>query len=253
MKHLFFILLSVSLLSAPAISRGAEKIDVNPDIELQKIDSEFYIHTTWHDFPGFGRTPSNGLCFVKNGKVLLIDTPSTNEQTEVLYNYLKNALKAAVTRVVVGHSHADCMGGLPFLYEMGVESICGERTRRICEAENLPIPHTAFSEILEFEFEGEKVICRYFGAGHTVDNITVYFPASKILFGGCLIKSLSSNGLGNTQEAVIDDWDSTVMKLKEAYPETEIVIPGHGDFGDMSLLNHTMNLVNTFKKREMGK
>ena len=253
MKYLFSILLSVALVSVPAFSQVTEIIRVNSDIELHKIDNEFYVHTTWFDFPGFGRYPSNGLCLVKNGRVLLIDTPVTNSQTEVLYNHLRNSLRATITKVIVGHSHEDCMGGLSFLHKMAVESICGEQTRQICEAGKLPVPHQAFSDTLEFEFEGEQVICRYFGAGHTVDNIVVYFPASKILFGGCLIKSLSSDGLGNIQESVIKDWDLTVTKIKEAYPEIKIVIPGHGGLGDMSLLTHTIDLVNTYKKREKDK
>jgi len=248
MKYMTFIFSVILFYSAVAFPQDVQQIKVNSDIELTKLGDGFYVDTTWFDFPGYGRMPSNGLILIKNGKALMIDTPNTNEQTEVLYNYLRNSMNATITKVIVGHSHSDCLGGLSYLHNKNVESISGEKTKTICESQNLPIPEKTFSDSMEFEFEGEKVICRYFGAGHTVDNIVVYFPNSKILFGGCLIKSLSSNGLGNIQEAVVDDWDKTVMKVREAYTETRYVIPGHGESGDISLLTHTIGLVGSSKE-----
>jgi len=139
------------------------------------------------------------------------------------------------------------MGGLSALHEKGVESIASGKTIQICTSQKLPIPQKAFADSMDLEFEDETVVCRYFGAGHTVDNIIVYFPTSRILFGGCLIKSLNSKGLGNTKEAVIEHWENTITRIKKAYPLTKLVIPGHGVFGDRSLLDHTITLVKEHK------
>ncbi len=89
MKYLslFFTILCIN--STVAKSHGYEHIGVTTDIELIKINENYYIHTSWYDFPDFGRFPSNGLIYIKNGKALLIDTPNTNEQTLSLYSYLK--------------------------------------------------------------------------------------------------------------------------------------------------------------------
>lgn len=228
---------------APVYSSDDARIVVNSDIELVRLDENFYIHTTWFEFPTFGRAPSNGLIFVKNNKALLIDTPNTNEQTATLYQFLHDSLHAEIITVIVGHSHSDCMGGLEFLHKQGVESISGELTRQICISENLPAPKKSFSDSLFFDFEGEGIECRYFGGGHSIDNIVVFFPDSQILFGGCLIKNINSTGLGNTAEAIISEWDETVMNIKKAYPLIRIVIPGHGQFGDSGLLDHTIDLV----------
>ncbi len=243
---LLFTLLFINFTVAK--SHGYEHIRVTTDIELIKINENYYIHTSWYDFPGSGRFPSNGLIFIKNGKALLIDTPNTNEQTLSLYNYLKDYLNAPITKIIVGHSHSDCMGGLSVLHEKGVESVAFTKTIHRCKSQKLPIPQKSFADSIVFEFEGEKVICRYFGAGHTVDNIVVYFPDSQILFGGCLIKSLNSRGLGNTKEADIEDWDRTVIKIREVYPAIKLVIPGHGPFGDYNLLDHTIDLVQKYKQ-----
>lgn len=219
------------------------KYKISTDIELVKLEKNFYVHTTWYDFPGFGRFPSNGLLFVKNKKAILIDTPNSNEQTEELLSYLKDSLQVEIEKVIIGHSHSDCLGGLSFLHSIGVESISGVKTKAICKSQDLPIPKKSFSETLELNFEGEKVICRYFGGGHTVDNIVVYFPNQQILFGGCLIKSLESKSLGNIREAVIEDWDRTVINLKKSFTDIKYVIPGHGNVGNADLMNHTIKLV----------
>lgn len=72
MKYLFLILLSFVVISMSGFSQDIANIKVNSEIELYKINDKFYIHTTWFDFPGFGRYPSNGLVLLKNGKALLI-------------------------------------------------------------------------------------------------------------------------------------------------------------------------------------
>ena len=249
MKFLSLLFTVLSINSAIAKTPHFEHIRVNTDIDLIKINENYYVHTSWYDYPGFGRYPSNGLIFVRNGKALLVDTPNTNEQTAILYNFLQDHLKAVITKIIVGHSHSDCMGGLSVLHEKGVESIACAKTIQICTSQKLPIPNKSFVDSMVLEFEGETVICRYFGAGHTADNSIVYFPASKILFGGCLIKSLDSKGLGNTKEADIEDWDKTVVRIKRAYPLIKAVIPGHGDFGDRNLLDHTIALVKDHKQK----
>lgn len=248
MKYIALLFTFLYINSAAAKALDFEHIEVALDIELVKINKNYYVHTTWFDFPGFGRFPSNGLIYVKNGKALLIDTPVTNEQTLALYDYLHDHLKVEITKIIVGHSHSDCMGGLSVLHKKGVESIACNKTIGICKSQKLPIPQKSFENSFVFEFEGEKVICRYFGAGHTVDNIIVYFPNSQILFGGCLVKSLNSKRLGNIKEADTEAWDRTILNIIEAYPTIKLVIPGHGTLGNFSLLEHTINLVKTYNQ-----
>ena len=96
---------------------------------------------------------------------------------------------------------------------------------------------------LTFDFNGEIIECRYFGGGHSMDNITVYIPEKKILFGGCFVKPSNSKNLGNIKDAVIDDWSNSIRKLMLKYPDIKTVVPGHGDFGGQELLTHTIELI----------
>ena len=225
------------------------KIRVNKDIELTRLKESFYVHTSWYKFPGVGRYPSNGLVFIKNGKALLIDTPVRNSQTKQLYNYLKVSMNVEITKVIVGHYHSDCLGGLKYLQTLGIPSISCDLTKEKCIEHGLSIPTETFHNKMILDFEGQEVICQYFGGGHTNDNIVVFFPDKKVLFGGCLIKSKKSTGLGNTKEAVLKDWDITVKRIMDEYKDIDIVVPGHGAHGNRELLIHTFDLVKKHKNR----
>lgn len=113
----------------------------------------------------------------------------------------------------------------------------------------MPIPTVAFIDSLNIEFNGLKIQCRYFGAGHSSDNITVYIPEEKILFGGCLIKPLSAKDIGNNGESILSEWDLTVKRIINTYEGRLIVIPGHGDYGNEELLIHTVYLAEQKKNK----
>ncbi len=216
---------------------------IDKDIQLIHLQDSIYVHVTWHELDNYGLFPSNGLVVIKNGQALMIDTPMDNDKTERLVRYLKDSLSVDVSRLIIGHFHDDCLGGLEYLQGIGIESIASSLTVEKSQEMGLPIPSTSFADAYSFDFYGERIVCRYFGAGHSFDNITVWMPEQKILFGGCLVKSLDSRGLGNLSDAVVADWDVTIEKLMDAYSGIEVVIPGHGDFGGVDLLTHTLELV----------
>ena len=157
-------------------------------------------------------------------------------------------MNVKINKVIIGHSHRDCLGGLEYLHNKGIESISGDKTKQKCIDNELPIATLSFSDKMLFEYEREKITCQYFGGGHTSDNIVVYFQKSRILFGGCFIRSLSSKRLGYTKESVIEDWDRSIVKLQKEFSGIKLVIPGHGKYGDIQLLNHTIKLVENHRK-----
>lgn len=233
----------------PARSQPSDKIVINRDIQLIPLGDSLYIHETWDELEGYGRFSSNGLVLIKGGQALMVDTPMDNEKTRRLTSYITDSLKAKVTKLIIGHFHDDCLGGLGYLQSIGVEAVAHSMTIRICREQGLPIPQTPFSDALNFDFNGEEIECRYFGAGHSADNITVWLPGRKVLFGGCLIKSMDSTGLGNLSDAVVADWDTTVGKLLKQYSGIQTVVPGHGSAGGAELLPHTIQLVEKQRRK----
>ncbi len=227
----------------------AQTTKVNNDIYMFHLKDSVYIHTTFFNIEPYGRVSANGLVMIKNGAALMIDTPWNNELTEQLYNYIKDSLNSTVKQLIIGHYHEDCMGGIDYLKSKNVKTISGNVTKQKCIDHKLTVADKTFDKLLKLDFEGTEVICNYFGGGHTADNIVAYITDKNILFGGCLIKSKHSNNLGSIKDAVIEDWDRTVEAVKLKYGNAEIIIPGHGRYGDNSLLDHTIKLVRRYREQ----
>lgn len=240
----------LSVLFLPVfISGQGQIINISPDIQLIHLNDSVYIHTSWIQLPEFGRFPSNGMIVIKNGKAVMVDTPNNNEQTEQLAIFLSDSMNIKIETVIVCHYHIDNLGGLEYLHSQGVNSVSLDLTKLKCTELNLPLPKLVFENSLDINFYGREIQCRFFGGGHTYDNIVVNLPQEKILFGGCLIKSINSTNLGNLADAVVDEWDSTVETLMNEIPGAETVIPGHGNYGGRELLDNTLNLVKEYKQK----
>lgn len=243
MKKILILLLIFSAGLSGLNAQTTKRIIIDDDIQLVQIVDSVYMHVTWENSEKFGRFSSNGLIYIKNGQAIMIDTPASNDKTKKLTEFLKDSLNVNLSKLIIGHFHSDCLGGLEYIQGMDVESIANKLTVNKCKELNIPIPSTSFEDSLVFDFNGEKIECRFFGGGHTYDNIVVWLPGKRILFGGCLIKALRWQGLGNLADAVLEDWDKTIQNILKSYADIQVVIPGHGAMGGEELLTHTIDLV----------
>ena len=243
----YFIVL---LLLFPVCASGqhSDTIRINKDIQLIQLKDSFFLHVTTDYFEGFGMVSSNGLIVIRNGNALMIDTPMDEIKTTAILDYLRDSMYTTVTVFIPGHWHNDCIGGLAELHRRNVFSIANEMTRAECIKRNLEVPKASFSKYLTWSFCGIPLECFYPGAGHSLDNIVVYFPEQKILFGGCLIKSAESTSIGNIADGDVEAWPKTLKKVQKKYPDAEIIIPGHGSVGSMELIEHTIGVVNQYLK-----
>lgn len=237
-----FLLLFIQFFTDGTSASGQRVISGGEDMQLKELGDSVYIHETWYFLEGTGRFASNGMVVVRDGEALLVDTPMDNEMTERLVKLIDDSLNARVTLFIPGHFHDDCLGGLEFLQRSGVRSVANILTIQKCRELGLPVPSESFSDSLIIDFHGLPVECRFNGPGHSPDNITVWLPGDRILFGGCLIKAMDADGLGNLSDAVPDMWGSTVKKVLQRYGDCRIVIPGHGSPGGKELLLHTIAL-----------
>lgn len=93
-----------------------DEIFIDKDIQLIHLKDSVFVHIIWHSLSKFGRFSSNGLIIVKGGEAIMVDTPMDNDKTERLYSYLKDKMNIKVCRLISGHFHDDCMGGIDFLH-----------------------------------------------------------------------------------------------------------------------------------------
>ncbi|HBG70597.1 MAG: hypothetical protein A2W93_08430 [Bacteroidetes bacterium GWF2_43_63] len=241
--HRNFLFLFLILAPVVASSQQPDTVVINNNIQLIHLKDSFFVHITSDYVEGFGMVSSNGLLVIRNGNALMIDTPMDEAKTTELLDFLRDSMHTEVTLFIPGHWHNDCIGGLEELHRHNVFSIANEMTRAECIKRNLEVPKASFSKSIQWSFCGIPLECFYPGAGHSLDNIVVYFPEQKILFGGCLIKSAESTSIGNIADADVQAWPKTLKKVQKKYPNAEIIIPGHGSVGSFEIIEHTKRIV----------
>jgi len=232
---------------APSAAPSAETSAL-PDLELIPLAEGVWIHRSYADIQPWGRVSANGLLVIGPKAALLIDTPWNDAQMSELYAEVKRRFDVPITEVIVTHAHDDNLGGLAEAHRLGAHSIAEEKTLEIARDGGKPVPEKGFSSSRTLQSAAGVTAELFFpGPGHARDNIAVYLPDTKILFGGCLIKSADAQNLGNTADGDVSSWSASVDALEARFPEAEIVVPGHGDAGDRALLAHTRYLVSTHR------
>lgn len=218
------------------------KLQVAEDVYVTKMSAAVYLHETYAELPGIGRTGANGLIVADGSEGVLIDTPWNNALTAVLCDWLKQTHGIVITHVIVGHSHSDCLGGLEEMHRRGARSfghaLCAEFARKA----GRPVPQVTFTDTLTLHVGDRELRLYYVGPGHTRDNIVTWLAREKILFAGCLVKALNWSHLGYLKEGDPEAYPDTIRRLIELFPDAAIVVPGHGESGDRELLDHTLKL-----------
>lgn len=246
MQKSLLILIFVLIYASGSGQINNKPVKISRDLELLKISANAYIHISYATLPEYGRVAANGLIFINREEAFLFDTPWTDSLTKVLVTYLSDNMGLKVTGFIPNHWHEDCMGGLAYLKSKGIASWANQKTIDIARSKNLPVPEHGFTDSLNL-FLGDKTIKCYFpGAAHSLDNIVVWIPSEKILFPGCMIKSMISNDLGNTADGDLEAYPETINRVIRRFMNAKIVIPGHGAPGGPELLTHTSLL--TLKK-----
>ena len=219
-------------------------ICISEDIKIEKISDNAYMHISYKKTEKWGRISANGLVYINKGKAVIIDTPWNDSQTEELIVWLEDSLKVDVVGVIPGHWHEDCMGGLAYVQSRKIKTYANQMTIDIAKEKGLPIPEMGFSDSLFLQLGEKKINCYYLGAAHSLDNIVVWFPKEKILFGGCVLKGMEYNNLGFTGDGDLNEFPHTLNRILTKFPDAKNVVPGHGKYGGIELIHHNINLAN---------
>jgi glyoxylase-like metal-dependent hydrolase (beta-lactamase superfamily II) len=235
-------------------------IDVSPELTVRQVAAGMYIVSDARPYPA-----NSLIAAMPDRTLVLVDTPYTPAETDKLVAWMKGYWKGARIVAVNTHFHPDRLGGNQALAAAGIPVYGSDLTvqmlrergekvrqqmvdflasdpeeRAIFEHAVWQPPDHVFpaAQGLRLDF-GEPVQVIYPGPGHSPDNLVVWFPARKVLFGGCLVTARPS--LGNTADADPAHWKASVEALRK-YP-AKLVIPGHGDSLAPYVIEHTITLL----------
>ncbi len=241
-RLLIAALLTLTLYACAAKkSEGAEQIAL-PEPSLEQIAEGVWIHKSYEVIKPWGPILSQGLVIKTDDKLTMVDTAWTNADTEELLELIKIETNERPTSAIVTHAHQDKMGGMDALHKAGIKTRAHAFTNEDAPTRNLTPAKITVLENSTLSSTDDGLTVFYPGAGHTRDNIVVYYAPAKVLFGGCLIRPGASNSLGNTADGDVANWADAIRKVAAQFPNAEIIIPSHGPMGGRELLDHTITL-----------
>jgi len=221
-----------------------QEIYKSNDLIITQITENSFEHISFLQTNDFGNVPCNGLIVRNGNEAIVFDTPTNDKSSEELVKWIKETLFCKINAIIPTHFHDDCLGGLKVFDENGIPSYAYFKTVELAKENNFVVPKNSFRDSLVLKVGDENIIAKFFGEGHTKDNVVGYFPSENIMFGGCLIKELDA-GKGYLGDANVTDWSGTVEKVRKEYPNVKIIVPGHGKYGNKDLLDYTINLFKT--------
>jgi len=241
----------------------AQQVKLADDLVYYPIAENIYLAI--HSFPW----PANSLVITGEDEILFIDTPYNDEASEKLIQHFNNGKNRKMI-VINTHFHNDNLGGNNSFIEKGAVVYGSDVTVNMLETRGLGIgmldmlkknglskyydyfkdvkltpPNRIFDlqKGLLLDCCNDTVEVFFPGAGHSPDNVVVYLRKSRVLFAGCIVKSLNSKSLGNLGDAELTAWPESIEGIITKFPDAVIIIPGHGETGDTRLLQHTLELL----------
>lgn len=217
-------------------------------LTISHLSGDFYIYTTYKLY-GDEPYPSNSMYLVTTAGIVLFDTPWDSTQFQPLLDSLEKRHHQKAVLCIPGHFHADRTAGLEFLKQKGIKTFSSKMTYDLCKTRNEKQAEFYFIRDTSFRIGNHQFQTYYPGAGHSPDNIVTWFPAEKILYGGCFVKSTATTSLGNIADANLSEWPLSIERIIKKFGHPKYVIPGHLSWENNMGLEHTLKLLQENNKQ----
>ena len=227
---------------------GASGQKPDRDLIISHLTGDFYIYTTFGSYKG-NPVPANSMYLVTSKGVVLFDTPWDSTQFQPLLDSIKIKHKKDVVLCISTHFHEDRTAGLEFYRLKGIKTYTTERTDKLSKLRNEKRAEFLIYRDTVFTIGQHEFQTYYAGKGHSPDNIVIWFDKEKILYGGCLVKSMEAEDLGNLSDANPKAWAVTVKNIQQKFINPNYIIPGHMDWHSKQSLTHTLNLIQEYEQK----
>lgn len=235
------------VMGALLLSWSATAQSTLPPLEITHATGNLYVYTS------FGRykdqfVPANAMYAVTTRGIVLFDTPWDSAYFQPLLDSLQARYHKPVLMCFSTHWHEDRTAGLNYYGRKGIETFATRQTDSLCILHHKPRAANLIADDTVFAVGGSTFHIFYGGPGHSFDNIVVWFPREKLLYGGCLIKSSAAKDLGNTEDAFPKQWAGTIERILHKFGAPAMTVAGHGPWRDNHSIQHTLSLVARYNK-----
>lgn len=237
--------------SAPQADSFLTKLKTDYPVSFAKIadNSEtgtaVWVHTTNYKLPGQAPLNTNGLVVLGGDDVILIDGAWGELATVALLEAVKAEAGKAVTKMVVTDFYPSNASGVDAAEREGIQIYSHPDTAGLAARRGFAVPNTSVAALKAPKTRAkiENLEILFPGPAHTPDNLVIYIPDVDLLYGGGLIRGVGKTTLGNIDDADLTAWSEALRLIKSVYKDAKIVVPGQGNGGDISLLDHTYKLL----------
>lgn len=221
----------------------------NNELKISRLTGEFYIFTTYKMF-GTKKQSANGMYLVTDSGVVLFDSPWDTSPFQPLLDSIKVKHNKKVVINIATHSHEDRTSGIDFYRKNGVKTFTTKLTDEISIENERPRAEFLMKKDTIFTVGKYKFQTYFAGEGHTKDNIVIWFDNEKILYGGCLVKSIVAKDLEYVGEANIKEWPKTIKKIQKKFKNPKFIITGHHNWESTKTLEHTLKLIKQHENKD---
>jgi|ERR1043165_2281230 metallo-beta-lactamase class B len=236
MKSLAFLFVCMAALGEVVAQPGMGVLKIEP------LTGNYFVFSTWKSFKG---TPvsANGMYLVTGSGVVMFDTPWDTSQFQPLLDSIGVRHNKRVIACIATHSHEDRTGGFAYYRALGIPTFATAQTDSICFKRGEKRAEFLLGSDTTFAIGGYVFQTFYPGPAHAPDNIVLWFPKEKILYGGCLVKSTEATDLGFTGDANVPEWPNAVKRIQQKFGKPAYIITGHQGWRSTKSLEHTLKLL----------
>ena len=204
----------------------------------------------------------NSAVYIGENFVTIVGATWTPGTAAKLMQEVAKITDKPVREVIDTNYNLDRAGGNPYFKQHGIRVVSLQLTAELIRRNwaemvkdarrrqaDYPDSPPALPDVTypgSFDLQGGRVKAIYLGPSHAPDDVFVYFPQEKILYGGCILKE----ELGNLQFADLQQYPRTLRKLQQLNLGYTTVIAGHDSpIHGPELVEHYLHLLDQHQQR----
>jgi metallo-beta-lactamase class B len=234
------------------ISSVAGQLTKKGKFQIQRVTDSVYLFTSYGEFNG-RYYPANGLFALTDKGAVIVDGPWDPKDYQPLLDSIWLKHRQRVVICLATHFHGDRTGALAYYREKGIATYSTRQTDSLSKLHGMNRAEFLMAADTTFHLGGLKLETFYPGPGHAPDNIVVWFPEQKILYGGCLYKSVDDHDLGNLGDANVTAWPGSIRKVQQRFGKPAYMIVGHGNWHSLHADTHTIQMAQKYQKQKQTK
>jgi metallo-beta-lactamase class B len=216
-----------------AFAESASVSSESPRLVLTRLTERLYISEDYY------YVKENSVAYVGDSYVTVIGATWTPQMARLLADEIAKITPKPIREVVDTNHDLDRVGGNAYFKSIGTRIVSIKMTRDLLKQEgersveltrhffpdypkiDIVLPDQIFAS--DFSLQENSILGIYLGPSHKSDDIFVYFPKEKVLYGGCVLKEQ----LGNTDGADLIEYPKTLRKLKQLGLDIATIVAGH--------------------------